>query len=128
MLVCRDGMDGASSNVRTKGKAKKKTSPPAKIQLVARIKKSGSIGKNLNSTEEIKEKLGKYFRVEHIRKLPYGWKPSSKQIELAKDYGFTLPENYTFVSPSEGEQDNIKKISIHLINQPIFKCKKCKSN
>ncbi|WP_373545069.1 hypothetical protein [Chamaesiphon sp.] len=76
-----------------------------------------AIGKNLSTTAEIAEKLNKYFRVEHIRKLPDGWKASAKQLDLAKDYGFTLPEHHTFVSPSEGEQENVKKYrSLSLIN------------
>jgi hypothetical protein len=115
LLVCRDGMDGNNFRDVSTKKANKKTSQPSKIQLVARIKRDSSTS-NINSTEEIKEKLGKYFRVEHVRKLPDGWVASPRQIALAKDYGFILPKQHTFVSPSKGEEDNIKTYrSISLI-------------
>ena len=35
----------------------------------------------------------------HVRNLPEGWKPSSSRVELAAEYGYSLGENQTFVSP-----------------------------
>ena len=35
----------------------------------------------------------------HVRNLPEGWKPSSGRGELAAEYGYSLGENQTFVSP-----------------------------
>lgn len=35
----------------------------------------------------------------HARNLPEGWKPSSSRVELAAEYGCSLGENQTFVSP-----------------------------
>jgi hypothetical protein len=117
LLICREGFDGqiVQPNPR-KRKRKTKSQTPAKIQLVARIKKGSSITKSTSNTEEIIHRLSKFFRIEHIRKLPESHRASSQQIQLAQEYGYILPDGYTFVRPSGEQADPNIYRSISLIN------------
>jgi len=85
---------------RTQKREKQKSS----LTLLARTK--GTINSSFADPNRFVERLKQIapaFRVEHSRLLPPGWKPSQRQIELAKQYGMFLPEGFTFVSPTNTE-------------------------
>lgn len=48
-----------------------------------------------------------YLRGCHLRRLHEGWQASEKQINIAEQYQFLVPDGYTFVSPAlvAGEGD-----------------------
>ena len=119
LLVCRTGFDGQIGQTKPAKKGKRKPKPQTqspRIELIARIKKGSSISQSTSDADTMLSKLSKFFRVEHLRRLPEGHKASSYQSGVAKEYGYILPEGHTFVRPSGEQTDPNMYRSVSLIN------------
>lgn len=110
-----------NSRAHNKTRAKDRHQP---IKLIPRIKyqKSSQIDESFASPDQLVKGLKRfhtYLRGCHLRKLHEGWQASFKQIQIAEQYQFLVPEGYTFVSPAlvvgEGnlrERDEFRSISL----------------
>lgn len=93
------------------------------IKLIPRIKyQSAQIDESFASPDRLVKGLKQfhtYLRGCHLRRLHEGWQASEKQISIAEQYQFLVPDGYTFVSPAlvvgEGnlrERDEFRSISL----------------
>ena len=65
-----------------------------------------------------------HFVNQHLRKLPSGYHASHQAIELAKKFGYHLPQGYTFVSPFETGKPMANKTVVQRENKLEAKKKK----
>ena len=107
LIVARKRITGASypskSTTKRKGQGRKTNKlNQAPIRLTPRFK--SQIDKKFADPEQFVKQLHKispHIRVAHIRQLPESYKVSKQQKQLAQEYGWILPEGYTFVRATQ---------------------------
>lgn len=107
LIVARRRIIGASypskSTNKRKGQGRKNNKlNQAPIRLTPRFK--NQIDEKFADPEQFVKQLHKispYIRVAHIRQLPESYKASEQQKQLAQEYGWILPEGYTFVRATQ---------------------------
>lgn len=113
---CQNGSDRTGTKIRAKDRHKA-------VKLIPRIKyQKSQIDDDFASPDRLVKGLKgfhTYLRSCHLRRLHEGWQASSKQINIAEQYQFLVPDGYTFVSPAlvAGEEnlrvrDEFRSISL----------------
>ena len=125
ILVARDVVAVAPTAYNRSGKLEKIRAKDRKkqVKLVARIKYTkAQIDSSFADPHKVAASLKRfhsYLRSCHLRRLRDGWSASQRQVCLAQEYQYLLPEGYTFVRPASvtgtsdrALRDEFKSISL----------------